>query len=192
MKRDSVENKSYIKELIIMALVIALVVLTISYGVVHATLDIAGIKASNVGSWIIKFSSAEVVKRVGTAEIAKEPEIKSTSISYEVNLLNQGDSVTIKAVVTNYGNLNAKLSSYDLIGIPSQYEKNISYKVTDENGDPLNKNYLLKGNSINADDKSMTVFITITYDNTIYEGEGTKTFNLGLVLNFEQDCANCA
>ena len=112
-----------------MALVIALVVLTISYGVVHATLDIAGIKASNVGSWIIKFSSAEVVKRVGTAEIAKEPEIKSTSISYEVNLLNQGDSVTIKAVVTNYGNLNAKLSSYDLIGIPSQYEKNISYNT---------------------------------------------------------------
>ena len=188
MVKTKREKKRYVHELLIMAFVLALIGLTVSYATVNATLDIAGISATRIANWSIVFDSAEVFSKKGTAELVKGPEIKGSNIHYEVKLKNPGDSVTIKAVVKNKGTLNAKLSSFDVFGIPSQYEDYISYKVTDENNDFLYKGLFLSGEQSENDPKRyMTVLITISYDNLIIdEKQDSKVFNLGLGLNFAQ------
>ncbi len=191
MKKSNREKNRYIRELVIMAIVLAAVGLTVSYAAVNATLDIAGVTVARVASWNVKFTSTEVVKKTGSAEVVQEPKIRGLNIHYEVHLEEPGDSVTIKSVVKNDGTLNAKLESYDIFGVPSQYQSNVSYKVSDENGEPLAKNTVLKGGNA-KEGKYMTVYITVTYEDYIYEGEGYKTFNLGLGLNFIQDCNNCS
>lgn len=188
---SSRENKRYVKELIIMSLILALVGITISYAAVNTTLDIVGFTSAKVATWNVGFSSTRVSSKTGNAQIIRDPRTDGLNIFYEIALDEPGDSVTIEAIVKNNGNLDAKLISYNLSGIPTKYEDNISYKVTDKNGNPLEINTVLSGGRANEVDKTMPVYITITYENYIYEGEGVKTFNLGLGLNFMQDCAKC-
>lgn len=188
MEKSKREKKRYVRELIIMAIILAVVALTVSYAAVNATLDIAGVSAVRVANWNIKFDEASVVNQIGTAEIIYSPKIRGTNIHYEVRLNEVGDSVTIKAVVKNSGNMDAELESYDFFGVPSEYEDNISYKVTDEKGDKLSEGLFLPSSETEAAKRYMTIYITISYDKLIYSNndENYKVFDLGLGLNFVQ------
>lgn len=188
MEKSKREKKRYIRELIIMAIILSIVGLTVSYAAVNATLDIAGFSSFRVANWGVMFDSASVVSKTGTSEILRHPVIKGSIVYYEVKLNEPGDSVKIKAVVKNRGNIDAKLESYDIIGVPSQYKDNVSYKVTDENGNSLAVGRVLKGSKLKDEgDRYMPVYITITYDQTIFDDENEyKVFNLGLGLNFVQ------
>lgn len=188
---NSRENKKYIRELIIMALLVAIIGLTVSYAAVNTTLDIVGFTTTRVATWDVRFSSAKVVSKTEGASIIYPPRTDGLFVYYEVYLDEPGDSVTIEAVVKNNGNLNAKLISYDIFGVPTRYKDNVSYKITDKNGNTLEKNTILKGGKATEEERLMPIYITITYDEYIYEGEGYKTFNLGLGLNFMQDCSRC-
>lgn len=187
MGKSKREKNRYIRELLIMAIILAIVGITVSYAAVRVTLDISGFSAVRVANWDVRFDSAEVIKRVGTAEIVYSPRIRGTNIHYEVKLNNPGDSVTIKAIVNNKGNMDARLESYDIFGVPSQYEEYVSYKVIGENDEALEKGIILKGSGKdNESERTMTVYITITYEKTIYDNDDYKVFDLGLGLNFVQ------
>lgn len=194
MEKSKREKKRYIRELVIMAIILAVVGLTVSYAAVNATLDIAGISAVRVANWSVGFDSTKVLSKTGTAEVVYEPKIRGLNIHYEVRLHNPGDSVTIKAVVKNRGNMDARLVSYDIFGIPSEYEDYVSYEVTDENGQDLYTGKVLKGEKIKHNsERYMTIYIKITYDNQIYDNDNNyKVFDLGLALNFVQDCNKCS
>lgn len=193
MEKNKKEKKRYIRELIIMAILLAIVALTISYTVVNITMDAVGTSRYGVANWHIQFDSAEVVSKTGKAVVVYKPRIKGLSVHYEVKLKEVGDSVTIKAVVKNSGNMDAMLESYDVFGIPTEYEKNIGYKVTDEQGDYLAKNTFLPSSASDAKNRYMTVYLTISYNKLISESydESSKVFNLGLNLNFVQKCSKC-
>ena len=193
MEKNKREKKRYVREVLIMALILALVGLTVSYAAVNATLDIAGFSAVRVANWSVGFESTSVISKTGSAEVLQSPKIRGTNIHYEVRLNSEGDSVTIKAVVKNRGTLDAKLESYDIFGVPSQYENNVSYKVTDSNGKDLTEGTILKGSNPKANlERYMTVYITITYEDMIYEDSTEyKVINLGLSLNFVQSCEKC-
>lgn len=193
MEKNGREKKRYLRELLIMAFVLALIGLTVSYATVNATLDIAGISAVRVAQWSVDFDMAEVLSKTGTAEILKEPDIKGSNIHYEVKLNNVGDSVKIKAVVKNNGTIDAELESYDIFGIPSEYEDYVSFKVTGEDNKPLEEGLTLKGSgNKNSSGRYTTVYLTITYEKTIYDNAtGYKSFDLGLSLHFVQDGGKC-
>ena len=55
MVKNKREKRRYVRELLIMAFMLALVGLTVSYATVNATLDIAGISAVRVANWSIGF-----------------------------------------------------------------------------------------------------------------------------------------
>lgn len=192
MNKSDREKKKYIRELIIMGLGLAIVVLTISYATVHATLDIAGISATRVVDWSVGFESAEVVSKTGSAEIVVPPTINGQNIHYEVNLKHAGDSIKIKAVVRNNGHLEAKLKSFDIFGVPTKYEDNINYSVTLEDGEFLHKGIVLKKVGSAREKDKLTIYINLSYDKMIEEGEGTRSFDLALGLNFIQNCEECS
>ena len=137
--------------------------------------------------------TAKVTEKVGTAEVVQTPRIRGLNVHYEVKLHNPGDSITIKAVVKNRGNMDAKLYSYDVFGVPSKYEDNISYKVTDADGEVLADNIILKGENVKSEkERYMTLYITLTYDNAIIDDNNDyKVFDLGLALHFVQHCEKC-
>ena len=143
MTKTNREKKKYIKELIIMAIILTFIGVGISYATVSVTLDIAGFASARVPSWNVKFVSTDVTNKTGSAEVIYEPRIRGLNIHYEVKLEEPGDSVTIKSVIKNDGTLNAKLESFDIFGVPSKYEENISYKVTDANGKALKEGTVL-------------------------------------------------
>ena len=191
-KKNKRERSRYIRELLIMAILLAIIAVTVSYAVVNVTLEVSGVSSARVANWSVVFDSADVNKKTGTAEVIQSPRIRGLNVHYEVRLNNPGDSVTIKAVVKNKGNMDAKLESYDVIGVPSQYEQYVSYKITGEDNTTLTPGKILKGSKLkNASERYMTVYITITYEQMIYEGNGYKTFDLGLGLNFVQSCDKC-
>lgn len=189
------EKTRYIRELIITSLFIAVLVLILSYVSVRTTLNISGFSSSSlkVPEWSVNFDSVRVYAKEGTAEIISEPVIKGTDINYEIRLKKAGDSVTMVAIVKNKGGLDARLYSYDLFGIPSNYEDNITYTVTSDGKERLNEGIVLKGNSATRNqDRYMTVYITIAYEKTIFEQDaGSKQLNLALSLNFVQNCDKC-
>ena len=193
MSKTKREKNRYLRELLVMAFVLAIVGITVSYAVVNVTLEISGYSEFRVANWAVRFDSVSVANKKGTAEIIRSPRINGLNIHYEVRLNNVGDSVTLKAIVKNKGNMDAKLESYDLFGIPSKYEDYVSYKVTNEYGNSLEKGRILKGNGRNnEDDRYMTVYITITYEEMIYDNNDEyKVFDLGLGLNFVQNCSKC-
>lgn len=189
MGKNKRENPRYVRELVIMAIILAVVALTVSYAAVNATLDIAGISAVRVATWKVEFDSASVVSKTGSAEVVYEPKISGSNVHYEVKLNEVGDSVTIKAVVKNKGNMDAKLDSYDIFGVPSEYRDNISYEVIGEDGKSLSIGTVLKGTNVqNESERDMPIYIKITYKKLIDYNNGLeKSFDLGLTLNFVQD-----
>lgn len=193
MEKNKREKRRYVRELLIMAIFLAIIGITVSYAVVNVTLKVSGVSSAKIANWLVRFESTQIVDKKGTAEIVYEPRIHGLNIYYEVQLNNPGDSVTLKALVKNKGNMNAKLESYDLFGIPSQYKNHISYKVTGENGADLKPGTLLKGYKLHNElERYMAVYITVTYENPIYDsGYDYRNFNLGLSLNFVQDCEKC-
>ena len=189
---NSRENKKYIRELIIMALLVTVIGLTVSYVAASTAFNIVGISNVRTADWNVGFSSAKVVAKTGDVNIINDPKISGQTINYEVGLKNEGDSVTIEAIVKNYGNLDAKLNSYVITGITSNYQNNVSYNITDKNGSELKENTILKSAEADYNQNIMPIYITITYDKFIYEDvAGTISFNLGLSLNFVQNCTTC-
>lgn len=189
---NSRENKRYIRELIIMTLLVTIIGLTVSYVAASTAFNIVGISNVRTADWNVGFSFAKVVAKTGDINIISDPKISGQTINYEVGLKNEGDSVTIEAIVKNYGNLDAKLNSYVITGITSNYQNNVSYKITDKNGSELKENTILKSAEADYNQNIMPIYITITYDKFIYEDvAGTISFNLGLSLNFVQNCTTC-
>lgn len=178
MKVNNRDKNRFIREILIMAIILAIVGLTVSYAAVNVTLDIAGFSSARVASWNIRFVDTEVTEKKGSAVVIKDPVIRGTNITYGVRLEEEGDSVTIKAVIKNAGNMNAKLDSYLISGIPDEYKDNVSYTVTDESGNSLKTGRVIRGGNATQLEKYMTVYITIAYKNMIPAGEGYKTFDL--------------
>ena len=79
---NSRENKRYIRELIIMALLVAIIGLTVSYAAVNTTLDIVGFTTTRVATWDVRFSSAKVVSKTEGASIIYPPRTDGLFVYY--------------------------------------------------------------------------------------------------------------
>ncbi len=111
------EKERKIKTLSIVALIVAVLGLTVAFASLSQVLTIRGTTTAKGGKWDIHFekdgSGATMVKPVKTGEAeATDASLNSTSISgIAVTLKKPGDTVTYEFDVKNAGTINAKIGA---------------------------------------------------------------------------------
>lgn len=103
----------------VIALMVAVVGLTIGYAAYSSTLKITGAAKVDPSSWNVKFAyktgDSLVAAKTGNAVVTTEATLSETQVSgFNATLKAPGDSITYNFVVTNAGSLAAKLSTFTM------------------------------------------------------------------------------
>ena len=113
------EKERGAKVIAIVALLIAVVGLTVGYAAYSSTLNINGTANVDPASWKVNFGYKTGDSLTGTttghATETTAPTLADTTISgFDVTLKAPGDSVTYNFLIKNSGTLNAKLASFTM------------------------------------------------------------------------------
>ena len=103
----------------VIALMVAVVGLTIGYAAYSSTLRINGTANVDPSSWNVKFAyktgDSLVAAKTGNAQVNTEATLSDTQVSgFNATLKAPGDSITYNFVVTNAGSLAAELSTFTM------------------------------------------------------------------------------
>ncbi len=103
----------------VIALMVAVVGLTIGYAAYSSTLKITGAANVDPSSWGVKFAyktgDTLVATKTGNALVTTEATLSDTQVSgFNATLKAPGDSVSYTFLVSNSGTLDAKLTTYTL------------------------------------------------------------------------------
>lgn len=110
------ENKREVKIIAIVALLVAVVGLSVAYAALSTSLSISGSATVNSATWQVEFLEGEWDDPVGSA-VTSGPEFGVTSITnIGVTLVKPGDKVVYRFKVKNKGSIPAKLSANTAIG----------------------------------------------------------------------------
>lgn len=163
------------RNIVIAALLVAVVIMTIGYAALSQSLRISG--TSSIGAtWDIRFSKAELVSGETTAMTIAPG---STTASFNVNFTEPGQKITYQLTVHNGGSLDAILKSINMspTGMkPSQVTDGIYYDVT---GVTANSTRCNAG----ADNK---VKLVIGWKQTGTEMPDSLSETITITLNYEQ------
>ena len=108
------EKERKIKTLSLVALIVAILGLTVAFAALSQTLTINGTANVNTATWDIHFENLNSVYLNG-AQINKEPVLNQTVISnIDVTLTKPNDVATFSVDMVNDGSIDAKISSVEV------------------------------------------------------------------------------
>jgi len=188
------EKERKIKTLSLVALIVAVLGLTVAFAALSQTLTINGSASVNAAEWDIHF---ENINKISSYEgsFNSEPVLNGTSISnLNVTITKPGDSAALEFDIKNTGTINAKISSIEiskLCTLQSSVEScdwNNDGEVTQEDIDKVNDNisYIVvycDDNINNGYEKELKVndtlnagsikhaYVGITYSKVLFSGD---------------------
>ena len=182
----------------ILALLVSIVAVSISYAAFTQNLNINGTGNVQATSWSVHFANLTNAVTSGTAHEDVAPTIKASRTDigdYEVSFYTPGDSITYKFDVVNDGDYDAKISVVTK-GTPS-----CSGTDTTSNTNVCNNlEYTLKYTSNNQDvsvndtlrkNETKNMTLVLRYKSTIGQNElptsEVTVSNLGITLQYAQD-----
>jgi len=114
------ERKRTEKVIAVVALVIAIIGLSIGFAAMSTTLQIQGTAQMNPATWEIRFENLSAPVITGDATVTTAPVLSDTTIqTFAVTLTKPGDSVTYTFDVTNAGSINALLGTFTKAANPT-------------------------------------------------------------------------
>lgn len=163
------------RNLLIAALVFAIVIMSVGYSALSANLNING--TATIGDWDVEIVSINS-SFTGDAKNKTEPTYTATSASFDASLATKGDTATYTITVENKGSIDAKLSSISLT--PAEGTNlPIKYTIVSQ---PSANDVLEAGHTT-------TVVIRAEYDST-FTGtltEANKSRQITGILEYVQD-----
>ena len=182
----------------ILALLVGIIVISISYAAFTQNLNINGTGNVQATSWSVHFANLTNAVTSGTAHEDVAPTIKASRTDigdYEVSFYTPGDSITYKFDVVNDGDYDAKIAVVTK-GTPS-----CSGTDTTSNTNVCNNlEYTLKYTSNNQDvavndtlrkNETKNMTLVLRYKSTIGQNElptaEVTVSNLGITLQYAQD-----
>ena len=197
------EKERKIKRLSLVALIVAVLGLTVAFAALSQQLTIEGTATVGSSSWGVKFKSIVLATKSGDASIEqidgadKEPTItNNTTITLpKISLKKPGDKVEYTIEVENYGNIDATIKSV------TYKDKTCSSVVADEatafcNGNEFSfKLENADATEVAAEQKlakgsTKTMKLTVEYVNTVGKQElpsqDITISNLGVDVNYVQ------
>ena len=188
------------KILAVIAIIVAVISLTIGFAAFSTSLSIEGTGDVKASSWKVRFENLQPVQKVGTAVETTAPTINSndTSISnFDVSFTTPGDSVSYTFDIANNGTFDAEITSINIptptcqgTGETAEEDatnvcENLEYKLTYTDGGAT----LAQTDTLNKGEKK-NVTLTLTYKDTITEEElpqdNVDISNLGISIIYSQ------
>lgn len=164
----------------IVALLIAVLGLSIGYATYTERLKISGtvaVKASS-NAWDVHFENISAASFTGIANEMVSPDLTSTIISkFEVNFFAPGDSVSYTFDVVNKGLLNAKLTTFSKGSLSCEPSTNSTATATEANALCRDLTYTLTyadGSDIKTGD-------------LLYAGDSNNTKSLKVTIGWKND-----
>ncbi len=196
------EKERKIKTLSLVALIVAVIGLTVAFAALSQTLTINGTAKVNTATWDIHFESLSEASLTGDASVTTAPTINvgkdeaakpNTDISnFEVVLTKPGDSVTYTFDVTNAGTIDATLGTLTKTApecsSPTSVEEDativcdgLTYTLTyTDGGQEVKQNDVLN----HGETKNLT--LKLSYDSDKLPSDDVLINGLGITLNYVQ------
>jgi len=191
------EKERRIKVLSVVALVVAVLGLTVAFAALSTTLTINGTASVDAATWDIHFENLSEGKTTGSAVVNQEPSIsgeKSTIIGdYDVTITKPGDSVSFTFDVKNTGTIDASLSELTKALTPTCTSNSavdedesivcdgLTYTLTyTDNETPVAKSDTLN----QGETKNLT--LKLAYDSDQVPSDDVEISNLGITLQYTQ------
>lgn len=191
------EKERKIKTLSVVALIVAVLGLTVAFAALSQTLTINGTASVDAASWDIHFANLSTGQTTGAATVKTEAQIsgeKNTTIGdYDVIITKPGDSITYTFDVVNAGTVDANLG---------ELTKNVKPTCTSNSGVSADETivcdgltysltYTDSGNEVKQNDtldkgttKNMT--LTLDYDSDSVPSDDVAISGLGITLKYTQ------
>lgn len=188
------DKKKSIQNVTIIALAIAIIVMSVGYALYYQPLDINGTAVIKNASWDIHFENVKATdnSNVPAAQITGPTLTNGTSLSFDVDL-NIGETYEFTVDVVNDGTFDAALNSVQLTGTKnggsitttgnSYSNPYFSYKVTYDDGSQIAANDTLNNGT------NKTLLVTVKYEQPTNEADlpsTSETYNFTLDLNYSQ------
>lgn len=179
------EKERKIKILSIIALLVAILGLTVAFAALSESLTINGTASLDAATWDVHFENISGPTITGDATEVSAPEITDNGITLSkinVNLTKPKDSVKYTVDVVNDGTINAEIVNIVKGELTAEQEKAIEFSVTNEDGTNLEEGFIL-----NAKAKQKLV-VTIRYKDDIEASDllADQSIDLSLTLNYVQ------
>ena len=189
------EKERRIKTLSLVALIVAVLGLTVAFAALSQTLTINGTASINSATWDVHFANLSEASTTGDASVSTPPTLNATSISdFEAVLTKPGDSITYEFDIVNGGTIDATISNFtedvgfctSLIGSQVNDDNDASYCDLDDSNDVTESDISIANNNFTY---------TLTYKDggekvkrgdTLGKGE-TKRVVLKLEFNADSD-----
>lgn len=191
------EKERKIKLLSVVALIVAVLGLTVAFAALSQTLTINGTANVEAASWDIHFENLSQGNPVGSMIINQEPTISGENDTYigdyNVTIKKPGDSVTFTFDVKNSGTIDAKISSPVNLnpvctsnsGVTDDESivcDGLTYTLTyTDTKAPVSQNDVLTA----GDTKNLT--LTLGFDSTKVPSDDVTISNLGITLQYIQN-----
>lgn len=162
--------------------VLLLLIIGIGYAILSANLSINGNAKINVPGWDVHFDNINVIN--GDVVVTEEPNlVTQQSLSFGVELEKPGDLYSFTVDVVNDGTIDAMIDEFETTGLSETTSNYVDYRVTYEDGSPLEYNDILASGS------SETLRVYVLYNPFIESAdlpESAIELELGFSLNYVQ------
>ena len=174
------EKQRKIKSMTVIALIVAVLGLTVAFAALSTTLTINGTANVNTATWDIHFANLTGPDTTGTGASSSEPTLDATTIdNVNMSVTKPGDSVTYYFDIVNAGTIDAELDT-DLKNslFNDGYIECIGATI-DDNPECINKYDFDGNNTINSGDLSI---IVSNLDYAIYDVDTGDMLSKGDVI----------
>ena len=190
------ENKKFLQVFAVLALVVAVLGISVGFAALSQTLTINGTAQVTPADWDIHFENlVQPYAITGGASITGSPTLSATHFgNYNVVLTKPGDEVVIQFDVTNDGDIPAKLTDYtfatptivgtavdsdDKAADEALVAENLVYTLTYSGGTAIVKN-----TDTLAKDETKTLVLTVGYKSTATEMPSAAVNITGMDVTF--------
>jgi len=127
-----------IRNIAIIAILIALIGVGSSFAALSQNINIGGTAIVRGGTWDIRFANLEQPIIVGAASIDTPATLTlGTTMHFAVSLNELNDSVTYEFDMVNNGSIDVRINAVKLTGVTEAMANSITYTLTYANGNPI-------------------------------------------------------
>lgn len=159
------------KNIVIVILCLLVCIMSVAYAMLATDLVIKG-KTSINSVWKVEITDIKEKEKVGKATSKTSPSYSSTTATFDVNLIQPGDSISYDVKIKNSGSLNAIVNS---ISILTDENESIIYEVSG-----------IKENDRLEAGEETTLTVKVTFNSNVTQII-KQSQNITIVINYAQD-----
>lgn len=196
------EKERKIKILSVVALIVAVLGLTVAFAALSQTLQINGTAVVQKSTWQIDFANLDTTDAIiGHASFNSQPTIDGTTLRYGATFTRPGDGIEFSFKIVNSGDIDAKLQSLPTVpqpmcsGTGDNAEQDAagvcdyldySLTITDKDGNAVTDATVLTSGEENAWNAVLTLEFVNDTAEQLQPANDVNISNLDIVLNFVQ------